>query len=258
MPERIIRRYITSAQPLTTEEHGTRLPTQAGEPQPTETDSLAQKYAPHTFAELLGQPHVVNSLPILLHRGVKRSFLFTGPSGTGKTTTGRLIAKDLDCGYMDYKEVDGTMCGGIDDMKKNIECMSYKPWKRGGKKVLFIDECASLSSAAWQSLLKPIERPPLFGVYVLSTMLLGKVPPEIQNRCACYDFRLVKTDLIRSLLERVVRAERIEMEPDAIYYLAHRARGVPRQSLTFLDQVRHLRTLEQVKAILLPPRMRLT
>ena len=215
---------------------------------PKATESLANKYRPQTWDEVLGQDWAVASLRTVLDDGGQRSFLLVGPSGLGKTSIARLIPKHLGCddrGSPCYKETDPANTNRVKEIRAIIDWMRYFPSTRDGKKTACIDEAQSLSPEAWQSLLKATESPPVYGYYVICTTDPSKVPPSMKTRCAWYDLRPVSTDLILALLGRIAKAESLKLEWAALCKIAEGAAGSPRQAFTFLEQCRRLRTVRR-------------
>ena len=113
-----------------------------------------------------------------------------------------------------------------------------------------VDECHVLSFTAWQCLLKSVEEPPRYGYWIFCTTKTDNIPETLMDRCACYRFRLVPTEFIVPLLLRVHHNERLHLERDALRHIADVAKGSPRRALTFLEECRHLTTLQEVQRLL--------
>ena len=220
--------------------------------------SLYRKYRSQTFSDLIGQDHVVRTLQNAIQTGrIAHAYLFTGPRGTGKTSSARLLAKSLCCesgpsaepcntcelctsitsgSAMDVTEMDAASESGVDDIRETIvQAVDYRP-ALARYRIFIIDEVHDLSPKAFDALLKTIEEPPDHIVFILATTEYHKVPPTIRSRCQKFEFhRAAMADLV-SLLENVVRDEQIEAEPAALSAIARMADGGYRDALTLLEQ----------------------
>jgi len=199
-------------------------------------DSFVTKYRPKTFKEVIGQDSVVASLEAIIAKKGAKTFLFDGPSGTGKTTLARICATAVGCRPNDTQEIDAATFTGVDDMRSIAGGLIYKPIG-GDVKALIIDECHMLSKAAWNSLLKILEEPPSHVYWFLCTTEPQRVPDTIRTRCARYQLKNVPEKLLVDLLGWVADEEQIlpGKSGDAIIGLcAHEAAGSPRQALSNL------------------------
>ncbi len=220
--------------------------------------ALYRKYRSQTFSDLVGQEHVVRTLQSAIARGhIAHAYLFTGPRGTGKTSTARLLAKALNCekgpapepcnvcdacvsitngSAMDVKEMDAASESGIDAVRQHIvEAVDYRPAVCRFR-VFIIDEVHDLSRNAFDALLKTIEEPPDHVVFILATTESSKVPPTIRSRCQRYEFHRGTIQDLARRLEHVAQAEGIDIEPAAIGAIARMADGGYRDALTLLEQ----------------------
>ena len=220
--------------------------------------ALYRKYRSQTFSDLVGQEHVVRTLKNAVASGrIAHSFLFTGPRGTGKTSTARLLAKALNCpnvkegepcgtceicmsitdgSAMDVVEIDAASESGVEDVREKIvEAVEYKPAECQFK-VFIIDEVHDLSAKAFDALLKTIEEPPSHIVFVLATTEYNKVPPTVRSRCQKFEFHRGSLEDLKSRLEFVAKAEGIEFEPAALAAIAKMSDGGYRDALTLLEQ----------------------
>lgn len=197
---------------------------------------LHTKYRPQTWEAVLGQDKAVDSLRKALKAKRGRAFILTGPSGTGKTTLGRIIAREVGCTPGNLMEVDGASSTGIDEMRRVSEALLYSGLGGSATKVAIIDEAHMLSKAAWNSLLKSIEEPPPHVYWVFCTTEAAKIPVTIRGRCISYDLKAVSEGVIRMLLHQVCKAEKLET-PDAVLELiSEQCGGSPRQALVGLSK----------------------
>jgi len=219
---------------------------------------LARKYRPQKFEDLLGQEHVARTLTNAITMGrVHHAFLFTGARGIGKTSAARILAKALCCAQgptatpcgtcavcqsisngqsVDVQEIDGASNTGVDDVRALREGVRYLP-AEARKKVYIIDEVHMLSTSAFNALLKTLEEPPAYVVFISATTEVHKIPATIMSRCQRYDFKLLSSQVLVGHLTRILDNEGIAYDPDAIRLVAREAAGSVRDALSLLDQI---------------------
>ncbi|WP_313077350.1 DNA polymerase III subunit gamma/tau [Melaminivora sp.] len=223
---------------------------------------LARKYRPKTFAEMVGQEHVVQALVnALTQQRLHHAYLFTGTRGVGKTTVSRILAKSLNCQgpdgqggitatpcgvcaactaidagrFPDYTELDAASNRGVDEVQGLLEQAVYKP-VQGRFKVFMIDEVHMLTNTAFNAMLKTLEEPPEYLKFVLATTDPQKVPVTVLSRCLQFNLRPMVPETVMEHLTQVLAAEQVPAEPQALRLLARAARGSMRDALSLADQ----------------------
>jgi DNA polymerase-3 subunit gamma/tau len=219
--------------------------------------SLYRKYRPQEPGEVLGQEHVVRALAGAVGENrLAHAFLFSGPRGTGKTSTARILAKMVNCErgptaepdgtceqckriengtHLDVWEIDAASHGGVDDARELRERAPTAP-AQGREKVYIIDEAQRLSREAFDALLKLFEEPPPGVRFVLCTTEPQKMPPTIAGRCQRFEFRRIPTEVIAGHLQRVAAAESIELDDEAAQAIARQSEGAVRDALSLMEQ----------------------
>ena len=222
-------------------------------------EALYRKYRPQVFEDVVGQEPIERTLKNAIEQDkVSHAYLFTGPRGTGKTTTARLLAKALLCEkgptpdpdgtcddceliaegtHPDVYELDAASRTGVENVREEIISRVQFAPTRGRFKVYIIDEVHMLSTAAFNALLKTLEEPPSHVVFVLCTTDPQKVPETIHSRCQRFDFRRIAPESMVSRLGAICIAEGVEFEGEALDLIAHRAEGGLRNALTSLEQI---------------------
>ncbi len=218
---------------------------------------IARKYRPHTFAELIGQEHVRTTLEnAISQQRIAHGYIFAAQRGTGKTTIARILARCLNCvegptaqpcgkcsscietplsGAPDVIEIDAASNRGINEMRELRENVRYRP-SRDRYKVFIIDEAHQITSEAFNALLKTLEEPPEWAVFVLCTTESHKIPTTIGSRCQQFSFRSVDFQELVTRMEWICGQEGITAEPEALAVIAQAGEGSVRDSLSALDQ----------------------
>jgi len=196
------------------------------------TNDLHTAYRPQSLEELVGHSNVADSIRSVIKAGLTHAFLFTGPSGVGKTTLARIVANMTGC--VEVVEVDAATNTGVDDMRHVCSTLPYKSFGQGNKAVV-VDECHRLSAAAWASMLKVLEEPPEHVYWLFCTTDAGKVPDTIRTRCVTYDLQPLLTAEIADYLTMVADAEAFPLEESAIELIAKNANGSMRRALVDLS-----------------------
>jgi len=199
---------------------------------------LQTKYRPKTFEEFLGNGAVVRGLKTLLAKreGMPHAFLFTGPSGAGKTTLARILAAELKCVDSEFYELNTANTRGIDTVREIIDGAAYEPLL-GDVKVYLFDECHMLTKEGQEALLKFLEDTPPHVFVVLCTTEPEKLNTTTKNRCSQWTVELLKEGLLVKLLDRVLAGENKTVDPQVKESIAIVADGCPRQALQILGQV---------------------
>lgn len=219
--------------------------------------ALYRKFRPDNFNDVKGQEHIVMTLKNQLKAGrIGHAYLFCGTRGTGKTTVAKLLAKVVNCEHpvdgnpcnecrmckgimaqtsMNVIEIDAASNNGVDNVREIVEEVRYSPTE-GRYKVYIIDEVHMLSAGAFNALLKTIEEPPSYVIFILATTEVHKIPVTILSRCQRYDFKRITIDTITDRLKELIQTENVEAEEKALRYIARVADGSLRDALSLLDQ----------------------
>lgn len=219
--------------------------------------ALYRKFRPDSFTDVKGQDHIVTTLKNQLKANrIGHAYLFTGTRGTGKTTVAKIFAKMVNCenptedgpcgecrickaiaagASMNVIEIDAASNNGVDNIREIVEEVSYSP-AEGKYKVYIIDEVHMLSIGAFNALLKTLEEPPSYVIFILATTEVHKLPITILSRCQRYDFKRISIDTITGRMRDLIQTEGVQVEEKALRYIAKTADGSMRDALSLLDQ----------------------
>lgn len=219
--------------------------------------ALYRKFRPQNFEDVKGQEHIVTTLKNQIKADrIGHAYLFCGTRGTGKTTIAKILAKAVNCEHpidgspcnecaacrainegasMNMIEIDAASNNGVDNIREIREEVAYRP-TQGKYKVYIIDEVHMLSTGAFNALLKTLEEPPSYVIFILATTEAHKIPITILSRCQRYDFRRITADTIAARLMELMEKEGNDVEEKAIRYIAKVADGSMRDALSLLDQ----------------------
>ena len=219
--------------------------------------ALYRKWRPERFEDVKGQDHIVTTLKnqITADR-IGHAYLFCGTRGTGKTSIAKIFAKTVNCEHpvnrspcgtcascrsiaagnsMNVIEIDAASNNGVDNIREIRDEVAYSP-AEGKYKVYIIDEVHMLSIGAFNALLKTLEEPPSYVIFILATTEVHKIPVTILSRCQRYDFKRISVDTISARLKELLKEEKVEAEEKAVRYIAKAADGAMRDALSLLDQ----------------------
>ncbi len=219
--------------------------------------ALYRKFRPNRFEDVKGQEHIVTTLKNQLKaERIGHAYLFCGSRGTGKTTIAKIFARAVNCenlqdgspcgecaacraigagASMDVIEIDAASNNGVDNIREIVEEVSYSP-AQGRYKVYIIDEVHMLSIGAFNALLKTLEEPPSYAIFILATTEVHKIPITILSRCQRYDFKRITIQTIMNRMQELMKTEGTEVEERALRYIARAADGSMRDALSLLDQ----------------------
>ncbi|MBE5997816.1 MAG: DNA polymerase III subunit gamma/tau [Lachnospiraceae bacterium] len=219
--------------------------------------ALYRKFRPDSFEEVKGQDHIVTTLrnQILTDR-IGHAYCFCGTRGTGKTSVAKVFAKAVNCenprngspcnecemcrrinagNSLNVIEIDAASNNGVDNIRQIVEEVTYRP-AEGKYRVYIIDEVHMLSGGAFNALLKTLEEPPEYVIFILATTEVHKIPVTILSRCQRYDFHRIGIDVITARLEELTAREGIDAERKGLQYIARTSEGAMRDALSMLDQ----------------------
>ena len=219
--------------------------------------ALYRKFRPTAFEDVKGQDHIITTLKNQIKANrIGHAYLFCGTRGTGKTTVAKIFAKAVNCEHpvdgspcgecamcrsiaagtsMNVIEIDAASNNGVDNIREIREEVTYRPTE-GRYKVYIIDEVHMLSIGAFNALLKTLEEPPEYVIFILATTEVHKIPITILSRCQHYDFKRISIETISGRMKDLMDKEQVDVEDRAIRYIAKAADGSMRDALSLLDQ----------------------
>jgi DNA polymerase-3 subunit gamma/tau len=223
------------------------------------SQALYRKWRPRQWEGVIGQEHVIQTLRNAVSgERVAHAYLFSGPRGTGKTTTARLLAKAVNCldpdpakrpcdecqhcqsvnagHFLDLIEIDAASNTSVEDVRDLRDKINFSP-NQGRYKVYIIDEVHMLSTAAFNALLKTLEEPPPHAIFILATTEVHKIPATVLSRCQRHEFRRIPVAEIVAYLKELAKSEDIAVEPEALNLIARQSTGAMRDAISLLDQL---------------------
>jgi DNA polymerase-3 subunit gamma/tau len=223
------------------------------------TQALYRKWRPHLWQKVVGQDHITQTLKnAICSDRIGHAYLFSGPRGTGKTTTARLLAKAANCleediskrpcdkcdhckavnsnSFLDLIEIDAASNTSVDDVRDLREKINFSP-SQGRYKIYIIDEVHMLSTSAFNALLKTLEEPPPHAIFILATTEIHKIPSTVLSRCQRHEFRRIPVKDTIVYLEEIIKGENINIDADALTLIARQSTGSLRDAISLLDQL---------------------
>lgn len=219
--------------------------------------ALYRKWRPAGFEDVKGQDHIVAALKNQIISGrIGHAYLFTGTRGTGKTSVAKIFAKAVNCEHpvngspchtcpvckaiaagasLNVSEIDAASNNGVDNIREIRDEVQYSP-AQGKFRVYIIDEVHMLSTGAFNALLKTLEEPPAYVIFILATTEVNKIPITVLSRCQRYDFRRIESDTIMDRLSEMALGENIDVTDQALRYIARKGDGSMRDSISLFDQ----------------------
>ena len=218
---------------------------------------MARRWRPRNFHQLIGQTHISQTLMnALKNNRLAHALLFSGPRGTGKTSSARIVAQSLRCvetkefgpcgkcaeceqitlgSSVDVIEIDGASNNGVDSVRELRQSVGYMP-SSGSFKVYIIDEVHMLSGAAFNALLKTLEEPPSHVIFIMATTEPHKLPQTVLSRCQRFDFHRIPTELVKESLAKICKQESISADEEVLWLIARKSEGSMRDAQSLLDQ----------------------
>jgi DNA polymerase-3 subunit gamma/tau len=216
--------------------------------------SLAEKYRPKTLDQVIGQKTVVKAITeVLKRKSIPKSWLFTGPSGTGKSTLSYILANQFAGGKANQSNIvyiDAATNTGAEDMRATAQKSHYKALGESTTKTLIVDEAHNLSQKAWDSMLIATENPPTHVFWILCSTNPSKIPDTIKTRCVKFTLKPVDEVEIFELLTKVSEKEKLNALPEVLELIAESCGGSPREALSNLEKCAHAKTLNEARELL--------
>ena len=201
------------------------------------TEVLYRKYRPQKFADVLGQEQIVKVLEAQVANGkISHAYIFAGTRGTGKTSVARILADALGTTGSDIYEIDAASNTGVENIRELNDSVQTLPFN-SKYKIYILDEVHMLSKSAWNALLKTLEEPPLYVVFILATTELHKIPETVLSRCETYVFKKPSAEILKKNVERIAKKEGFDVSPESAELVALLGDGSFRDTLGILQKI---------------------
>jgi DNA polymerase-3 subunit gamma/tau len=216
----------------------------------SESSVLHKKYRPSSWSGVVGHKAIVTSLSKIIEERRSQAFILSGPAGVGKTSLARIAALALGCQPTDIVEIDAATHTGIDNMRDVQELCRYRPFGDSTHRAIIVDESHGLSKNAWDSILKSTEEPPDYITWFFCTTNPAKIPATIKSRCVSFSLQEISSSDLAILLDKVSKAEKIDMPKDIKELVIKEAKGSPRQLLVNLTICQDVKNRQEAAKLL--------